>query len=259
MNKLSLFSGIGGDDIASEWVGIKTLCFSEIDPFCQRVLRKHWKDVPIIGDVRNVTKQEVKRLTGQEYVDIVSGGDPCQPRSVAGKRLGEKDDRDLWKFMLRIVQDFKPAWVINENPTGRITMDFGKVLSDLESLGYETRSFIIPACAVNAIHRRERLFIVAHSNKQRHTRGRVYNEPSVIKPFEILSTQLSSRINSKIIIRQDFNSLSQCCKSDNGIPRRVARQHLAVYGNAVVPQQIYPIYRAIVEIEQWEHKNDTSL
>ena len=171
LTKLSLFSGILGDDLASEWAGIQTVCCVEIDPFCQSVIKKHYPNMPIIGDIHDVTKEKVNEISGYEWVDIIAGGDPCQPRSIAGKRRGRADDRDLWPEMFRIIREFKPAWVVNENPTGRLTMDFHEVLSDLEGQGYETRSFVIPACAVNAPHRRDRLFIVAYCDSRRTEQG----------------------------------------------------------------------------------------
>lgn len=186
MTKLSLFSGIMGDDLASEWAGIKTVCCVEIDPFCQAVIKKHYPDMPIIGDIHDVTKEKVKEVSGYEWVDIISGGDPCQPRSIAGERRGREDDRDLWKDMFRVVCEFKPTWVVNENPTGRLTMDFHEVLSDLESQGYETRSFVIPACAVNAPHCRDRIYIIAHRISERCNWGcsRGYSDRNGIQEGE---------------------------------------------------------------------------
>ena len=241
MNKLSLFSGILGDDLASEWAGIETICCVEIDPFCQKVIKKHYPNMPIIGDIHDVTKAKVKEVSGYDQVDIISGGDPCQPRSVAGQRRGEEDDRDLWKDMFRVIQEFKPTWVVNENPTGRLSMDIHKVLSNLESIGYETRSFVIPACAVNAYHRRERLFIIAHSNGLRLQRGigQLQENKNGILP-KILSPQQ---------IFSDKNKLSQpyVIGSLKWIPN--AAHRIKALGNAVVPQQVYPIYKAIVEVE----------
>src|SRR3990167_7428449 len=192
ITKLSIFSGILGDDLASEWAGIKTVCCVEIDPFCQAVIKKHYPDMPIIGDIHDVTKAKVKAVSGYEWVDIISGGDPCQPRSIAGKRRGREDDRDLWEDMFRVIQEFKPAWVINENPTGRLTMDFHEVLSDLESQGYETRSFVIPACAVNAPHRRDRLYVVAHAESRRTGRGRMDGD-SKIRGWENIQAVKNNR------------------------------------------------------------------
>ncbi len=247
LTKLSLFSGILGDDLASERAGIKTICCVENNPFCQRVIRKHYPDMPIIGDIHDVTKAKVKEVSGYERVDIISGGDPCQPRSYAGKRRGKEDDRDLWKDMLRTVQEFKPTWVVNENPPGRLTMDYHEVLSDLESCGYETRAFLIPACAVNANHLRERLFIIAHSNSPRVERRRIRSN--------IKTTRSGGACRSQDLFNQrqftegySDKSESELIRADDGTPYWMDRVNSI--GNACMPQQVYPIYRAIVEVER---------
>lgn len=244
LTKLSLFSGILGDDLASEWAGIKTVCCVEKDDYCQKVIKKHYPHMPIIGDINDATKEKVKEVSGYKYVDIIGGGDPCQPRSVAGKRLGKADDRDLWKVMFKTICEFKPSWVVNENPTGRLTMDFGEVLSDLESIGYETQSFVIPACAVNALHRRERLFVIAYSDsigrQRRIKRMSAVFEDRYVKTDSITKALRGSGIGNDI-------STPDICRAVDGIPYRTHR--LKSLGNAVVPQQIYPIYKAIVDVE----------
>ena len=250
MNKLSLFSGIGGDDLASEWAGIETVCFVEKDKYCQKVLKKHWPNIPIIEDVKDVTKDKVKSTTGYDCIDIIAGGDPCQPRSIAGKRRGREDDRDLWPDMFRIISEFKPIWVINENPTGRLSMDFHQVLSDLESAGYETGSFSIPACAVNACHRRERLFIIAYSNEYGLKRGRnMENEGRLAtKQIEVPATWDIPCYSFKEW--EKLNHKTGSVGRYDGFPGRMVKIGIRQYGNTVVPQQIYPIYKAIVEVER---------
>jgi DNA (cytosine-5)-methyltransferase 1 len=143
LNKLSLFTGILGDDIASEWAGIKTICCVEIDPFCQQVIKKHHPDMPIIGDVRDVTKEKVKEVSGREWVDIISGGFPCQDVSTSGLRAGinENTRSGLWGEYARIISEFRPRWVVVENVRGLLSIDngggFGVVLRDLAGLGYD--------------------------------------------------------------------------------------------------------------------------
>lgn len=253
MNKLSLFTGVMGDDLASMAAGIFTTCCVENDPFCQLVIKSHYPNMPIIGDIHDVTKAKYKELTQDDRVDIIAGGDPCQPRSIAGKRRGEEDDRDLWYEMFRIICEFKPTWVVNENPTGRLTMDFHKVLSDLESQGYETRSFCIPASAVKASHRRDRLFIVAYSDGngqqlRRNTKRRGYVAD---KQIEIPATW-NNACHSIGDWEKLFTEAGSAGRYD-GIPSRLVRKAIKHYGNAVVPQQVYPIYKAIMRIEtnQW--------
>jgi DNA (cytosine-5)-methyltransferase 1 len=166
MNHLSLFSGIGGIDLACEWAGFNTVAFCEKDQYCQKVLTKHWPEVPIFDDIKTLTaKSLVERGIEPGTIRLVSGGFPCQPFSDAGQRLGKKDDRYLWPEMSRVIREIRPDWVLGENVTGFIGMALDDVLSDLEAAGYETQAFVIPACAVNAPHRRERVFIVAHSEQ----------------------------------------------------------------------------------------------
>lgn len=155
---LDLFSGIrlGGFSLGLERTGgFETVAFCEIDPFCQKVLKKHWPNVPIYNDVRD--------LDYDGPVDVITGGYPCQPFSVAGKRKGQDDDRHLWPAMFELVKKHKPAWVIGENVAGHISMGLDDVLFDLENEGYGARAFVIPACAVDAPHRRDRVWIVANS------------------------------------------------------------------------------------------------
>lgn len=159
---LDLFSGIGGFSLAASWTGaIETIAFCEIEPFCQKVLKKHWPDVPIFPDITKLRGDEVGT------VDILTGGFPCQPFSCAGKQRGKADDRYLWPSMFRIIQETKPTWVIGENVPGIIDMGLEDCFLDLEDEGYEVQPLIIPACAINAPHRRDRVWIVGYSESAR--------------------------------------------------------------------------------------------
>lgn len=156
---LDLFSGIGGFSLGLERTGgFETVAFCEIDKFCQKVLKKHWPNVPIYNDVRN--------LEYDGAVDVITGGYPCQPFSLAGNRRGQKDDRHLWPAMFDLIEKYRPSWVIGENVFGHFDMGLDDVLSDLEGAGYKCRTFVIPACAVGAPHRRDRLWIIAHSEQR---------------------------------------------------------------------------------------------
>lgn len=172
---LDTFSGIGGFALAAAWTGrIRTVQFVEIDPWCRRVLAKHWPGVPIERDIRT--------LVGYGRVDLITGGFPCQPWSAAGKQRGIDDHRDLWPELARTIRVLRPRWVLAENVAGIVNMENGltRVLADLGAAGYEARAYVIPAAAVGAYHRRDRVWIVAHAAgadgngaiADRHARGR---------------------------------------------------------------------------------------
>ena len=271
MRHLDLFSGIGGFALAASWVWPEheVVSFCEQDQFCQKVLSKHWPDVPVNTDIHT--------LRGDEFgsIDLVSGGFPCQPYSVAGKQRGAEDDRALWPEMLRIIKEAKPTWVLGENVAGIIKMELDKVLSDLESIGYETRAFVIPACAVNAPHRRDRVWVLAHSESLR-LQGLCFKKDSgghlakdgLCNEFARAITDGYSwiaanshgagleKLNAPAISeRQGFSAglfidawanwptQSPVCGRDDGIPHRVDR--LKSLGNAIVPQVAYEIMKAI--------------
>jgi DNA (cytosine-5)-methyltransferase 1 len=291
MNKLSLFSGIGGDDLASEWAGIRTVCFVEKDEFCQQVLKRHWPNVPIIGDVRDVTKESItaytKRVgwtqgTGESLqhkeqkavrqnignictekqlpeIDIISGGFPCQPHSVAGKRKGSSDERDLWPEFRRIISEIKPRWVVAENVPGLFSTEdgrfFGGILTDLASLGYAIGWCTFGAVDVGALHRRNRVFIVAYTNQPGLERrnGRILQERAGERSAGAICSsctgcqQIKWKSGRCTVGGEIWQSEPDVGRVASRISRRVDR--LRALGNAVVPQQIYPIYKAIVEIE----------
>jgi DNA (cytosine-5)-methyltransferase 1 len=162
MRFLSLFAGIGGFDLGLERAGMECVGQVENDPFCIKVLEKHWPNVKRLADIRGVK--------GDEFgpVNLVCGGFPCQPWSGAGKRRGTEDDRDLWPEMLRVIEIVRPRWVIGENVRNFVSMEMGldRSISDLEAIGgYAVQAFVIPACAVDAPHRRDRVWVVARDTK----------------------------------------------------------------------------------------------
>ena len=176
LRMLDLFSGIGGFSYAGEKLvgGYETVAFCEYDKHAQKVLRKHWPDTEIIDDVRELAN-DAERFRGS--VDIICGGYPCQPFSLAGVRRGDKDDRHLWPEMLRIIQAVRPRWIIGENVAGHISMGLDEVLSDLEAEGYQARTFVIPAVAADAYHRRDRCWIVGYSELNGSSAAAVRGEP----------------------------------------------------------------------------------
>lgn len=162
MKHLDLFSGIGGFALAAQWAGLETVQFVEIEDYAQRVLKQSWPNVPVHGDIRTF---DGRPFSGQIF--LLTGGFPCQPFSVAGKRKGTADTRFLWPEMLRVIGEVKPKFVLAENVPGLLSQENGMVfehcLSDLESQGYEVEPILAPACGVGALHKRERVWIVAHS------------------------------------------------------------------------------------------------
>ena len=194
LTHLSLFSGIGGLDLATEWAGIQTVGQCEWAEYPTQVLEKHWPDVPRWKDIRTLTGESFYERTGRRTVDIISGGFPCQPFSVAGKQRGKEDDRYLWPEMVRVIKELRPTWVVGENVAGIVRMALPDILSELEACGYRTRTFLIPACAVGARHRRYRVAIAAHSDSG----GQLYRQN------EIKSTKRG---------KQAQRELEQCCEN----------------------------------------------
>lgn len=164
MKHLGLFAGIGGFELAARWMNWETIAWCEINPFCQQVLKHHFPDATPHSDI---TTTDFTIYRGM--VDILTGGFPCQPYSTAGKRLGKADDRHLWPHMLRAIREVRPRWVVGENVRGLTNWNgglvFDEVQADLEAEGYEVIPFLLPACAVDAPHRRDRIWFVAHAGR----------------------------------------------------------------------------------------------
>ena len=208
MKVLDLFSGIGGFSLGLEWAGMSTVAMCEKDPYCRKILAKHWPDLTIHEDIRN--------LDGKEYrnsIDLVAGGFPCQPFSVAGKRKGADDDRHLWPEMLRVIKEAKPRWVIGENVFGFINMALDDVQADLEREHYEVRKFVLPAVAVDARHRRDRIILIAYSNSpavwnlpERQAQGRDNLQASrqAITPHDGPSQSMANSYSEGLEIGQDL-------------------------------------------------------
>lgn len=263
---LDLFSGIGGFALAGRMAGgIETVGFCEIDEYCQRVLAKNFPGVPIHGDIRT--------LNGNEYgtVDLVTGGYPCQPFSVAGGRAGQADDRHLWPEMRRVVETARPRWIVAENVTGHISMGLDEVLVDLESIGYSWEAAIIPALAVDAQHRRDRLWIMAYANsaglaerEKQSAREKLQtaqrggnalddshgsNREQVRReaPRESGHPCEPDRGRGRLGCVQHWEAEPDVCRVADGIPDRVDR--LRGLGNAIVPQVAAEILRAMLSAD----------
>ena len=261
---LDLFSGIGGFALAARWVGIETVQFVEIEPFAQKVLNKNFPNIPIHDDIKTFKADEFSGI------GIVTGGYPCQPFSQAGKRRGSEDDRHLWPEMFRVIREARPDWVLAENVAGHVSMGLDEVLADLESEGYTTQPLIIPACAKDAKHRRDRVWIVANSNSgfsKRENKGIFAGRNSADNGCENVADSDSidgkncGWMQSRLHRPEKVSWVERSCGESSrwasgqwnlepdvgrvahGIPRRVDR--LKGLGNAIVPQVAYEIMKGI--------------
>lgn len=275
MRQIELFAGIGGFGLAGEWAGIETVCQVEIDPFCQQVLQKNFPHAQRHDDIFTFDSRPYAGT-----VDIISGGFPCQPFSLAGKRKGTADDRHLWPEMLRVIREVRPAWVVGENVAGLVSMDGGRVfesiLSDLESIGYTVEAFVIPACALGAPHRRDRVWIVANGNSPRLQRANRVFDPTLpskknkliedanrfrrggVIPEECPDSGEQRQLGPGNVIRLPWQQpwievAPRLCGVDDGVSRRVDKhraERLKALGNAVVPHVAYQIFQVIQFLEQ---------
>ena len=237
---LDLFSGIGGFSLGLERTGgFETAAFCEFSDFPRQVLAKHWPDVPCFPDVRTLKGTDI-----EGPVDVICGGYPCQPFSTAGQRRGQEDDRHLWPEFSRLVDELRPAWVIGENVAGHISLGLDDVLSDLEGQGYAARAFVIPACAVSAPHRRDRIWIVAHADNA-GLQGRA--ETGNAKGQRPGGNKQPQRCFD--LPRATWLPEPALGRVANGVPARVDR--LKALGNAVVPQIPEMIGYAILEAHEW--------
>ena len=322
----SLFSGIGGFDLAAEWMGWENKFHCEWNTFGQKVLKHYWPDAELFTDI---TKSDFKKY--HETIDIISGGFPCQPYSAAGKRLGKEDDRHLWPQMLRAIREIQPRWIVGENVFGLVNWSgglvFHEVQADLEAAGYEVFPYVLPAVSVNAPHRRDRVWFVAYANNSRadigmrpernwekENNGR--DEQSFSehwqnggngnaadtegesgkrvrlkfgefgkqeqKQFRGNCGEVGSKRNAADTMRpgrrennrkgeskffdkdgekpnwSNFPTQSPVRKRDDGIPDRLdgitfskwRNESIKAYGNAVVPQVVYQIFKAISDYEK---------
>lgn len=278
---LSLFSGIGGLDLAAEWAGFTTVGQCEWAEYPTKILEKHWPDVPRWRDIHDLTGEDFRARTGLRTVDVVSGGFPCQPFSVAGKQAGKEDERYLFPEMLRVISELKPRFVVGENVPGILSIAAADVVKGLEREGYQCVVFDFEAAAVGASHRRERVFFVANADgrnvrddcdDKRAPNREVYapNYASVAPGTKTTAAHAAiqrlegydkQRISEQISEpREGLTSIKACSlghttmwwpaepdvgRVAHGVPNRVDR--LKCLGNAVVPQQAYPIFRAIME------------
>lgn len=299
MNHGSLFSGIGGFDLASEWMGWENIFHCEWEDFPRKILNYYWPNAISYGDIK-----ETDFTIHRGNIDILTGGFPCQPYSSAGKRIGKEDDRHLWPEMLRAIREIQPRWVVGENVLGLVNWNgglvFDEVQTDLEDEGYEVQPFVLPACAKNAPHRRDRVWFVAYSNEctkgSSRTSGETESnwsknndEPSSrrkqteqhIGCSDVLRTITNA--DGRLVTRkkhgqkksgqhtqtdtgfrwQNFPTQPPICGGNDGVPPELdgiafpkwRNESIKAYGNAIVPQVVYEIFKAIEEYERCSEVN----
>jgi len=239
MKHLALFNGIGGFQLAAHWMGWENVAHVEIDEWCNRVVKKHFPN--------SICHTDIKQFDGTAYtnkIDILTGGFPCQPFSVVGKRKGKNDDRYLWPEMLRVIKEVKPTYIVGENVAGIINLALDTVLTDLEALGYTTEAFVIPACAIGAAHRRDRVWIVAYNVKLECDGWAYWNGGREREQVEIISNvwrrrgQENGMWNVEPAIRRSIDGLPE------RLDKNLTKRHQAL-GNAIVPQVAFEIFKAI--------------
>ena len=233
MRHVDLCSGIGGFALGFEWASLsKPVLFCDIEEWPRKILAKHWPDVPIAEDVKELANDPDRNVPD---CDILTAGYPCQPFSLAGERRGTEDDRHIWPYIFSIIQAKRPAWCVFENVYGHVSMGLDEVLSDLEREAYATRPFIVPACAADAPHRRDRVWIIARNVGDTISSGQCGNDRRRSGQVSQDRCEDVAHSNSAGLQgRQNWLPEPAVGRVANGIPRRVDR--LRGLGNAIVPQ-----------------------
>ena len=256
LTHLSLFTGIGGLDLAAEFAGFETVGQCEWADYPTKVLEKHWPDVPRWRDIRTLTKESFYERTGLRTVDCLSGGFPCQPHSVAGKRKASRDERDLWPEMQRVIGEIEPEWVVAENVRGLLSSEAGRffrgILRDFSELGYSVGWCVIRVSDAGAVHRRERVAIVAHADRHSVQGIRLYDGEELPRTKDLCSfewdaafrvSEQSGDTGGRFYAWNDEPVKPLVTRKDDGFSGAMDRNRCL--GNAVVPQQFYPVFDAI--------------
>jgi DNA (cytosine-5)-methyltransferase 1 len=283
----SLFSGIGGFDLAAEWAGWTNAFHCEWNEFGQKVLKYYWPNADSFTDITktNFSKYEKK-------IDVLTGGFPCQPYSMAGKRKGKEDERHLWPEMLRAIKEIRPRWIVGENVFGLVNWSAGLVFHevqlDLEAQGYEVFPYVLPAAAVNAPHRRDRIWFIAYANgngqHKCHSKNEINTSKKRINAFSNFdkSNDYGNATNANSFeyakqqkkcggwkdkqltkfFRSEFSkfpTVSPICNGDDGLPEKLdgitfpkwRNESIKAGGNAIVPQVALQIFKAINQFENF--------
>jgi len=289
----SLFSGIGGFDLAAEWMGWENVFHCEWNEFGQKVLHHYWPNAETFTDI---TKSDFTKYANK--IDILTGGFPCQPYSMAGKRKGKEDERHLWPEMLRAIREIQPSYVVGENVRGLVNWNgglvFDEVQADLEAQGYEVTPFLLPAASVGAPHIRQRIWFIAYNdsnsnlygfnqcdcnNEVNTSKGRInafsninksYGNGNATNSNVIGLRKQSDRIGKSRLTNkkskgnnwQNFPTVAPICDGDDGISDRLdgitfskwRQESIKAGGNAVVPQVVYQIFKTINQYNQLKNQ-----
>ena len=283
LQHLDLFSGIGGFSLGLEATGgFETKAFCDIEKYPRQVLQKHWPHVKQYEDIKELNYERLK-ADGIDSIDIITGGYPCQPFSIAGRQKGEQDPRHLWPEYFRLVKELRPTWVIGENVSGHIKLGLDTVIEDLESEDYSVRPFSISASSIGANHQRERIWILAHSrrsqwpraelrgeneNETRQENANQFERSSSTSEVDVANTndeRLQRQWQSRNQFTPRFNSSRESSEEGqrtmgqgwwesepnmgrvaHGVPKRVDR--LKSLGNSLIPQIPYYIGKTILEV-----------
>ena len=251
---IDLFTGIGAWSYAGHMLGIETIGFCEYEPECKKVLNKHWPEIKIIDDI--------KEMKGDEfgYADIITGGYPCQPFSVAGNQKATEDDRHLWPEMYRIIKKVRPSWVICENVVGHIELGLDQVHHDLESIGYTSTTFDIPALATGANHNRRRVFIVAHTTSNGRDESKVRTSNGSPDEYSKERTDENSNHEGLSSLRAGMDGRGEQAwrrgtkppplRMDDELPRQLDKNRGArnkMIGNSIDPKICFEILKSIIK------------
>lgn len=303
-NKLihgSLFSGIGGFDLAAEWIGWINAFHCELNKFGRKVLKYYWGNAKSYEDI---TKTDFTIWRGR--INVLTGGFPCQPYSLAGQRKGKDDERHLWPEMFRAIREIQPSYIVGENVYGIVNWNrglvFSEVQTDLEGEGYEVWPVILPACAVNAPHRRDRVWFIAYSNRKseqqysgycrqewektkknqsevvrqenrafstkglkRNKESRIITDTNSSRWFQNNIKQWSKKFKPVSTGWERFPTQSPVCSRNDGISTKLdgitfpkwRNESIKAYGNSIVPQVAYEIFKVIQIADKQMRKNTT--
>ena len=246
LRHVDLCSGIGGFALGFQWANLsKPIMFCDIEPWSRQILSKHWPDVPIATDVKELANDPDGLVPD---CDILTAGYPCQPFSQAGQRRGSEDDRHIWPYIFSIVQRKRPSWCVFENVYGHVSMGLDQVLSDLEGESYAARPFVVPACAVDAPHRRDRLWIICRNvgnTDSKRLQGQ-WREHEFVSEREAEHSVGSS--GEEVRAREYWKSEPSVGRVAHGVRDRIHR--LKGLGTAIVPQIAMRIGQTIKQIEE---------